>query len=160
MNTKLLLNTNVHVLLQDFQSCVQNNYYFIPDSSLLSVSISGLYELEMHKQEIVFPVLGFEDAFESVVVNEYDSTQFLLQVQKFVASGYELDFNTLYYDSCGSKSVKLFHAAHPNNIVYDKETLNELPYEELKVIGKLRKCFNRSRDVLINNILKYEEARE
>ena len=159
MNTKLLLNTNVHVLLQDFQSCVQNNYYFIPDRSLLSVSISGLYELELHKQEIVFPVIGFEDAFESVLVNEYDSTQFLLQVQKFVASGYELDFNTLYYDSYGSKSVKLFHAAHPNNIVYTKEELIDLPYEELKVVGRLRGAFNRSRDVIVNNILKYEENR-
>ena len=157
---KLILSNNIFVVLAEFQEAVKDGYHFVPNKSLLSTSLSGLYELEVHKQEQQFPVIGFEDAFESVLVNEYDSTQFLLQVQKFVASGYELDFNTLYYDSCGSKSVKLFHAAHPNNIMYDKETLNELPYEELKVIGKLRKCFNRSRDVLINNILKYEEARE
>ena len=160
MSSKLILNTNPVVVLQEFEKAVKAGYMFVPGRSDLFIHSTGLMELELHRQELEIPKLGFEDALDKVVVNSHDKTDFLLQLQKYILSGWELHLRTVYFDTIGSKSVRLVHPEHPASKVYSKEELNEMPYDELKQVGRIRKVFNKSRDVMTNQILKFQESRE
>ena len=156
---KLLLNTNHIVILQEFEKAVLQGYLFVPGRSDLAIHPTGLMELELFKQELDIPKLGFEDALDVVVVATHDKTDFLLQIQKYVVSGWRINLNSIYFDVIGTKSCKLVHPEHPVSKVYSKEELDNLDFEELKVISRLRGCFNRQRSVLIANVLKFQEAR-
>ena len=79
--------------------------------------------------------------------------------KKYVVSGWRIDLNSVYFDVIGTKSCKLVHPEHPVSKVYSKEELDEMDFEELKAISRLRGCFNRQRSVLISNVLKFQEAR-
>lgn len=155
MTSRLILNQNIHIVLTEFQEFVKEGYRFTPKSDLFT-SMNGLHELYLYKTDVEVEVLTHEDAVERVVISDHDKTKFLSQLQQHIVSGYAIDFDSLYYDSYGSKRVQVFNPEHPNNIQYTKESLYELPYEEIKVIGRLRGCFNRNKDVMIAGILKYE----
>ena len=159
MSSKLILNTNPVVVLQEFEKAVKAGYLFVPGRSDLFIHSTGLMELELYKQELEIPKLGFEDALDKVVVNSHDKTDFLLQLQKYILSGWELDLRTVYFDTIGSKMVRVVHPSHPVSLVYTKEELQEMDYDELKRIAKLRNCFVKSRDVMVNKVLQFQEGR-
>ena len=159
MSSKLILNTNPVVVLQEFEKAVKAGYLFVPGRSDLFIHSTGLMELELHKQELEIPKLSFEDALDKVVVHSHDKTDFLLQLQKYILSGWELDLRTVYFDTIGSKSVRLVHPEHPVSISYTKEQLQEMDYDELKRIAKLRNCFVKSRDVMVTKVLQFQEGR-
>lgn len=157
MSNKLLLNTNINVILGDFESALKVGYRFVPGRSDLFTSISGLHEMTLYKQNIEVQLLSYEDAFETVVIENYDKTKVLCQLQQYVLSGYQIQPDkTLWFD-LGSKRVVVHNPEHPSARTYTKEELYDMPYEELKVIGRLRNCFNRGKDVMIAGILKYDE---
>lgn len=156
---KLLLNTNHIVILQEFEKAVLQGYLFVPGRSDLSIHPTGLMELELFKQQLEIPKLGYEDALDVVTVATHDKTLFLLEVQKYILSGWRINLNSVYFDVIGTKSCKLVHPEHPVSRVYTKEELDEMDFEELKAISRLRGCFNRQRSVLISNVLKFQEDR-
>ena len=117
-------------------------------------------ELELFNQKLEIQKLSFEDALDVVTVATHDKTDFLLQLQKYILSGWRIDLNSVYFDVIGTKSCKLVHPEHPVSRVYTKEELDEMDFEELKAISRLRGCFNRQRSVLISNVLKFQEGRE
>lgn len=157
---KLLLNTNHVVILQEFEKAVLAGYLFVPGRSDLAIHPTGLMELELYKQELEIPKLSYEDALDVVIVATHNKTDFLLQLQKYILSGWRINLNSVYFDVIGTKSCKLVHPEHPVSRVYTKEELDQMPYEELKYVGRLRNCFNRGRDVMVSNILKFQESRE
>lgn len=156
---KLLLNTNHIVILQEFEKAVLQGYLFVPGRSDLAIHPTGLMELELFKQQLEIPKLSFEDALDVVFVATHDKTDFLLQLQKYILSGWRINLNSVYFDVIGTKSCKLVHPEHPVSRVYTKEELDEMDFEELKAISRLRGCFNRQRSVLISNVLKFQEDR-
>lgn len=157
---KLILNTNHVVILQEFEKAVLQGYLFVPGRSDLFIHPTGLMELQVYKQELEIPKLGYEDALDVVFVATHDKTDFLLQLQKYILSGWRINLNSVYFDAIGTKSCKLVHPEHPVSRVYTKEELDEMSYEELKYVGRLRNCFNRGRDVMVSNILKFQEDRK
>ena len=156
---KLLLNTNHVVILQEFEKAVLQGYLFVPGRSDLFIHPTGLMELELYNQQLEIPKLSFEDALDVVTVATHDKTFFLLELQKYILSGWRINLNSIYFDIIGTKSCKLVHPEHPVSRVYTKEELDEMDFEELKAISRLRGCFNRQRSVLISNVLKFQEAR-
>jgi hypothetical protein len=155
---KLILNNNIYVVLQEFQEAIHNGYRFTPKSDLFT-SVSGLHELQLFKQDVEVNVLSHEDAIEKVLIDNHDKNKFLCSLQQHILSGYAIDFDSLYWDSYGGKRVVVVNPEHPNNVRYTKEDLYELPYDEIKIIGRLRGCFNRNKDVMIAGILKYEQEK-
>lgn len=156
---KLLLNTNHVVILQEFEKAVLAGYLFVPGRSDLFIHPTGLLEVELYKQELEIPKVNFEDDLDIVFVATHDKTILLLELQKYILSGWQIDLNSVYFDAIGTKSCKLVHLEHPVSRVYTKEELDEMDFEELKAISRLRGCFNRQRSVLISNVLKFQEAR-
>lgn len=157
---KMLLNTNHIVILQEFEKAVLQGYLFVPGRSDLSIHPTGLMELELFKQELEIPKLSFEDALDVVVVATHDKTFFLLEIQKYILSGWQIDLNSVYFDAIGTKSCKLVHPEHPVSVQYTKEELDEMSWDEIKVVGKLRQVFNKNRTVMTEQIVRFQEGRK
>ena len=160
MSSKLILNTNPVVVLQEFEKTVKQGYLFVPGRSDLFIHSTGLMELELFKQQLEIPKLSFEEALDKVSVHSHDKTDFLLQLQKYILSGWELDLRTVYFDTIGSKMCRVVHKSHPISLAYTKEQLQEMEYDELKRVAKLRNCFVKSRDVMVSKILQFQSGRE
>jgi len=160
MSKKLILNTNPVVIIQEFERAVLQGYFFVPGRSDLFVHASGLMEMELYKQELSVQKIEFEDALDIVTIHNHDKTVFMLEIQKYVLSGWCVDLNTLYYDVVGSKMCRMKHPEHPVSLVYTKEELQAMEYEELKRVAKLRNAFNKSRDVMVTKVLQFQEARK
>ena len=156
MTSKLILNTNIHTILAEFQEAIREGYRFTPKSDLFT-SMSGLHELYLYKSDIEVAVLTHEDAFEKVVVEDYNKQKVLLAIQQLVLSGYEIKPESVLWDSLGTKRVVMFSVQHPNNKVYTKGELEDMDYEGLKQVGRLRNAFNRSRAVMQEQILRYQQ---
>lgn len=154
---KLLLNTNIYVVLKEYESALNQGFRFIPGRSNLHVSPTGLYELELFKQDIEIQEVTFESDPETVVVSDYDKNKVLISLQKYLVNGYTIA-DIQWFSEITLKSVRAYNELHPNTRKYSKEELTEMSYEDLKQVGKLRNCFNRSRDVMTNGILKYQEG--
>lgn len=155
---KLIINTNPAVVLQDFEKAVNQGYYFVPGRSDLFVHTSGLIEVELFKQEVqIVPVEEFTD---KVIVQNHDKTSFILDVQRYISSGYQIDLNSVYFDVIGIKYCKMFNPNHPAAITYTKEQLKEMEYDDLKKIAKQLDCFNKSRDMMVSNILRKQEGKQ
>lgn len=152
---KLLLNTNIHIVLRDYELALKSDYRFVPGRSNLHMSPTGLYELKLYKQDIEIQEVTFESDPETVVVSDYDKNKLLIGLQKYLVNGYTI-IAIEWIGETTKKSLILYNALHPNTRKYFKEELTEMSYEDLKQIGKLRNCFNRSRDVMTNGILKYQ----
>lgn len=160
MSKKMLLNTNPVVILAEFEKAVLHDYLFVPGRSDLFISPSGLIELELFRQEMAIPKVTFEDALDVITLVHHDKTSLMLDLQKYILSGWRVDLKSVYYDVVGSKICKLVHPEHPVSKVYSKEELDQMDFEELKAISRLRGCFNRQRSVLIANVLKFQEDRQ
>lgn len=160
MTSKILLQTNPVQLMADFQSALQHGYRFVSARSQLFEHVGGLLELDLYKQDVEIPEIKFEDMLGDVWVVDYDKTKFLLEVQALVVNEYEIDLNSISYDIVGTKRCRLIRKNHPSLMKYSKEELDEMDFEELKAISRLRGCFNRQRSVLISNVLKFQEGRE
>lgn len=154
---KLILNTNPVILLDEFQKSVRDGNFFVPGRSDLFIHPSGLLELDLYEQELVIEKINYEDALDRVVIQTHDKIFLLLEVQRYVISGWQIDLKSIYFDSIGTKRCKLINTEHPAAFVYDKETLDAMDYEELKRVSKIRKCFNRSRSVMVEQILRFQQ---
>ena len=160
MSSKLILNTNVVVVMQEFEKAVKAGYLFVPGRSDLFIHATGVMELNLYEQELEIPKVSFEEALDKLVISSHDKTDFLLQLQKYILSGWNINLNSIYFDLIGSKVAMLVHPEHPVSRVYSKEELQGMDYEELKRIAKLRNCFNKSRDVMVAKVLQFQEGRE
>ena len=157
MTSKILLQTNPVQLMADFQSALQHGYRFVSARSQLFEHVGGLLELDLYKQDIEIPEIKFEDMLGDVCVVDYCKTKFLLEVQSLVVNEYEIDLDSVSYDTVGTKSCRLIRKNHPSLMKYTKEELDNMDFETLKYIGKMRKCFNRSRSVMVEQILRFQQ---
>lgn len=158
MTSKILLQTNPVQLMDDFQSALQHGYRFVSARSQLFEHVGGLLELDLYKQDVEIPEIKFEDMLGDVWVVDYDKTKFLLEVQVLIVNEYEIDLNSVSYDAVGTKRCRLIRKNHPSLKKYTKEELDNMDYETLKYIGKMRKCFNRSRSVMQEQILRFQQG--
>ncbi len=155
---KTILKSNPIVLFREMQQAIKDGWRLKPNASFFNNY--PLYEITLFKEDVnVKPVLE-DEATETAIITDYDANKILFHVQRFIVSGYDIDLNSIVWDDVGSKRMKLFKASHPNNKIYTKEQLSEMDYEELKKIGRLRDCFNRSREVMTTGILKYQANKQ
>ncbi len=155
--TKTLLNYNPVVLIKDFEQSLLHGYRFVPGSSDLTEFPSGLLELQLYKQDIVIDQINFEDELGIVYLADYDKIKFMIALQRYVLNGYQVELNSVAYDIIGTKRCKLIRPDHPSLVLYSKEELEAMDYEDLKVIARIRQCFNKTRAILINNVLKFQQ---
>ena len=157
---KTLINTNPVTIFRDVQEAFKQGYRFVSGRSGITEWHTGMLEIDLYNQEVEIPEITFEQELDIVYVLEYDKLKFILRIQALVLNGWEIDLNSIDYTITGSKRCKLVHPEHPASKIYSKEELNEMPWEELKAIAKIRNCFNRGKDVCVNNILKFQQERE
>ena len=144
-------------MIKDFEQALVHGYRFVPGSSDLTEFPSGLLEVQLYKQDIVVDQINFEDELGIVYLADYDKIKFMLALQRYILNGYQVELNSVAYDIIGTKRCKLIRPDHPSLVLYTKEQLDSMDFEELKVISRIRKCFNKSRAVLINNVLKFQQ---
>ena len=157
---KTLINTNPVTIFRDVQEAFKQGYRFVSGRSGITEWHTGMLEIDLYKQEVEVPEITFEQELDIVYVSEYDKLKFILRIQALVLNGWEIDLNSIDYTITGSKRCKLAHPEHPVSKVYSKEELDQMDFEELKAISRLRGCFNRQRSVLIANVLKFQEDRQ
>ena len=155
---KLILNNNPVVVLQEFEKAVKSGYLFVPGRSDLFIHSTGLMEMELYKQELEIDEISFEDELGIVYLADYDKIKFMLSLQRYVLNGYQIDLNSVVYNIIGTKRCKLIRPDHPSLVCYDEDSLKNMPYEELKQIAKIRKCFNKTKDIMIRNIIKFQQG--
>lgn len=156
---KTLINTNPVTIFRDVQEAFKQGYRFVSGRSDITEWHTGMLEIDLYKQDIEVPEITFEQELDIVYVSEYDKLKFILRIQALVLSGWEIDLNSINYSITGSKICKLVHPEHPVSRVYTKEELDQMDFEELKAISRLRGCFNRQRSVCVQNILKFQRGR-
>lgn len=154
---KTLINTNPVTIFRDAQEAFKQGYRFISGRSDITEWHTGMIEIDLYNQQIEVPEITFEQELDIVYVSEYDKLKFILRIQALVLSGWEIDLNSINYSITGSKICKMVHPEHPASKVYSKEELDNMDYEALKSIGKMRKCFNRSRSVMVEQILRFQQ---
>ena len=157
---KTLINTNPVTIFRDVQEAFKQGYRFVSGRSGITEWHTGMLEIDLYKQEVEIPEITFEQELDIVYVSEYDKLKFILRIQALVLNGWEIDLNSIDYTITGSKRRKLVHPEHPVSRVYEKEELQQMDYDELKRISKLRNCFNKSRDVMVSKILQFQSGRE
>ena len=158
---KVILDTNPVVAFRDVQEAFKEGYRFVSERSDVAESYTdGMLEIDLYKQDVEVEQITFEDALDVVHISEYDKIKFILKLQSFILSGWELDLDSIDYAKVGSKRCKVVHPEHPASKIYTKDELYDMPYEELKQVGRIRNSFNRGRDVMINNILKFQSERK
>lgn len=157
---KTLINTNPVTIFRDVQEALKQGYRFVSGRSDVTEWHTGMLEIDLYRQDVEVPLITFENELDVVCVSEYDKLKFILRLQALILSGWEIDLNSINYNITGSKVCKLVHPEHPVSIQYTKEELQEMPYEELKQIAKLRNCFNKSRDVCVTKIIQFQEGRK
>lgn len=157
---KILINTNPITIFRDVQEALKQGYRFVSARSDIVEWHTGMLEIDLYKQDIEVQKINFEDALDIVYVSEYDKLKFILKLQAFILNGWEIDLNSVNYSLTGSKLCKLIHPEHPVSRNYEKEELQEMDYEELKRIAKLRNCFVKSRDVMVTKVLQFQEGRK
>ena len=157
MTSKILLQTNPVQLMADFQSALQHGYRFVPARSQLFEHPGGLLELDLYKQDVEIPEIKFEDMLGDVWVVDYDKIKFLIQVQALIVNEYEIDLNSVSYDIVGTKRCRLVRQNHPSLKKYTKEELDNMSWDEVKYIGRMRQVFNRNRDIMTTQILRFQQ---
>lgn len=156
MTSKILLQTNPVQLMADFQTALQHGYRFVSARSQLFEHVGGLLELDLYKQDVEIPEIKFEDMLGDVWVVDYDKTKLLLQLQALIVNEYEIDLNSVSYDIVGTKRCRLVRHNHPSLKKYTKEELDNMSWDEVKYIGRMRQVFNRNRDIMTTQILKFQ----
>lgn len=155
---KTILESNPIVLFREMQQAIKDGWRLKPNASFFNNY--PLYEISMFKEDVNVKRVLEDEATETAIIADYDANKILFLAQRFIVSGYDIDLASIVWDDVGGKRMKLFKASHPNNIIYSREALDEMPYEELKQVGRLRNAFNRSRETMILGILKYQENKQ
>ena len=156
---KQILNNNIVLVIKEFEESLKDGWRFVPNKSDLFSSMMGLKELSLYKEDVEIHLYSVEDVLDIAYVESYDKMNFFTCLQKLILSGWEVDLESIIWDDIGTKRVKVKHPNHPASKLYSKEELQEMDFESLKQIAKIRGCFNRQRSVLITNVLKFQEGR-
>lgn len=157
---KTILNSNIVTVLKEFQEAVREGYRLEPNKSFLC-NVGMLYELHVfNNTDIQVKLISETEALDTVVICDHDPMKVFFAVQQYVVSDYEIDLNSVLWLPTGTKSVKMVKASHPATKVFSKEELESMPYEEIKEAARYRNCFNRSKEQMIRNILKFQEERK
>jgi hypothetical protein len=149
---KKILNTNIVTFLHELQEAIREGCCVVPGKSYLSTAF--IFDLDLYKEDVDIPQLSVTDKVQEQVIEEYAADAFLQEMQKFVMNGYDLDLESIWWDSTGVKTAKMILSDNPLIKDWTEEELKELTYEELKVIASYRNCFHRAKGVMIAAILK------
>ena len=154
MNTKTLTHNNPISLFHELVESIKEGYRIVGNKSFLTTY--PYFEIDLYYNEGEVTVLTDEEVLATIQIVEYDKLKFLLAIQQHVVSGWEVDLKTLSFSEIGSKFVTMNKPSHEGNKQYTREEMEEMEYETLKRAAKLRGCFNKSRNQMINNILRYQ----
>lgn len=157
---KQILNNNIVLVIKEFEESLKDGWRFVPNKSDLFSSMMGLKELSLYKEEVEINLYSVEDVLDVAYVESYDKVNFFISLQKLILSGWEVDLESIIWCDIGTKRVKVKHPDHPASKIYSKEELQEMDFESLKQIAKIRGCFNRQRSVCVQNILKFQDNKE
>lgn len=151
---KHLLDYNPINLIDDYIAAINKGWRYTKDSRFY-MQPSGMYSLTVFEGGAVDGCLDLTEGL--VLLAEYDATQYVKNIQQLVLNKYTMKPSSVLFSITGVKKATFILEGHPQFTVYTKEQLDEMDYEELKVIGRSRDAFNRGRSVMVSNILKYQE---
>lgn len=152
---KKILNNNITTFIRDIQEAIQEGYRIVPNKSYLTSAF--LFDIDVYQEDVEIKELDHEAVPAKVVVEQYDPMKFLFEMQSYIVNGYIVNLEKFLWLDNGSKVIELENPLHPGNIVYTREELDAMEWEEIKQVGKFRQCFNRNRNVVTTLILKAQE---
>lgn len=134
----------------------QNGWKLKPEANEGHPSFAFLSEIKLFKG---YSVEVIPDTRQQVVVSEYDAMDFLKCVYNAVANGFELDVNSIYWDSVGKKSCILNNPNYIEIKHYTKKELEDMDWTDLKKTGRMYGHGGRDRNLLINRILESQKEK-
>ena len=153
MSNIYLTEQNIHTFIEKLVEAIKQGYQVV-HSNEGSISTAFLYEIKMFKgADVTITELNSY----KVTITEYDSMRFLLAVQNAILNGYEVNLDSLWWDSTGIKMVKVFDPKHPHSRKYSYQELEECEWEALKELAKTFDITGRNRVTMINAILNAQE---
>jgi len=149
---KLIIGSNPVNVFSEFENAIKQGYRFIDKKSDITEWSTGMLQLDVYSVEQLDTIDYNKEV--TVVISERDKYDFVKKFQQFVVQGYSPDYDSLNYNFMNFKTCEFVNLDHPSNIKYTREQLENMSYEELKEVGKSLDCFNRSREVMTQAILK------
>lgn len=151
-----ILESNPVVFLVEFEKAVRDNWK-LQDCVEGRPSHAFIHSLNLFK--------GFSPEVERITseictIDEYDSFEFLKKLQNAVLNDFELQVESVRWDTLGRKLCKLVNKNYVEPAVYTKQQLEDMEYEVLKKIGKQADVFHRSRDIMINRIIEKQQSQQ
>ncbi len=145
--TKTLLEANYFLFIEQLVDAVKDGFYVESSNYGWIMEGNGLKEITLFKDpERVFP----EAELGEFVISEYETQTFLYKLCERIAQGGKVDFDSLYWDMTGIKSVKGTIFLIPK---YNKAELANMEWEELKNVCKELGFTGRDRSVLQSKYL-------
>ena len=153
MSNIYLTEQNIHTFIEKLVEAIKQGYRVV-HSNEGSVSTAFLYEIKLFKD---VDVTSIELSDYKVTLSEHDAMRFLLAVQNAVLNGYEVNLDSLRWDSTGVKMINVFDPKHPHSRKYSYQELEEYEWETLKELAKTFDITGRNRVTMINAILNAQE---
>ena len=153
MSNIYLTEQNIHTFVEKLTEAIKQGYRVV-HSNEGSISTAFLYEIKLFKD---VDVTSIELSDYKVTLSEHDAMRFLLAVQNAILNGYEVNLDSLWWDSTGAKMVKVFDPKHPHSRKYSYQELEEYEWEALKELAKTFDITGRNRVTMINAILNAQE---
>lgn len=149
---KLIIGSNPVNVFSEFENAIKQGYRFVENKSDVTEWSTGMLQLDVYSVDQLDTVDYNKEV--TVFISERDKYDFVKKFQQLVIQGYSPDYGSLNYNFMHFKTCEFVNLDHPSNIKYTREQLENMSYEELKEVGKSLDCFNRSREVMTQAILK------
>lgn len=147
-----ILNTNIVTALLEIQEAVREGYRVVPGKSFLSTAF--IFDIDLHKEDVAVTTLDVIQKVPEQTIEEYDADVFLQEMQRLILNGYDINLDSVWWNSAGAKVAKMVLSTNPLIKDWTEDELKEMSYEGLKAIAQYRGVFNKAKGVMINNILK------
>ena len=146
---KTITETNPVVLLQEAVNLMKEGY-----TAYTLNGMEGVLELTMQKSEEEPVTIPKHEQEKSFTIEGYDALLLLDKIKEYADNAYELDTEDFYWDTTGYKRVTMLNPVVEDASAYTLAELQEMDWDDLRVVGKFHNCFNRNREVMVRNIIK------
>lgn len=154
---KNIVANNPVAFLSEFTNLVRDGWVLNPNDSVV---MFPRYETSLVKQKDDLPQLvEFKPNATELVVEAPSFGELCEKLQFFLNQYWELDYSSLNANLAGMSSVRVWREKHLAVQNYSKEELQNMEWEQLKLLARSYNCFNRNKDICIYNIIKQQEGK-
>ncbi|MNG00328.1 hypothetical protein D3C85_292920 [compost metagenome] len=151
-----ILESNIHTFVKKLIAAIQEGWRVVPSNEGY-ISCWPLFDIKMYPKQEGEGIAEYDEYI--LTIQSYDAMAFLLNLQSAILAGYEIQENTLYWDTLSVKRIVAIDRNHPKGIKYSREQLDDFSWEEVKRIAKIHGKTGRDRELLVKHILMSQEEK-